>query len=109
MLTGWAEAAAEALAHAPERAFAVLSEARAGSVWRQVLGLAEPSQELDSALDSMGKAVQAASEAGEPRTPEQLAAALRVEIAGEQDLDGLARRALLAMIEERGTRQPPRS
>jgi hypothetical protein len=109
VLTAWAEAAAEALAHAPERALAVLSEARAGASWRDGLGLPEPSQQLDSALDRMGQAVHAASEAGSPRTLEQLAAALRANLPGEQGLDGLARRVLLAMIEERGTRQPHQS
>ena len=84
----------------------MLSEARAGAAWRQALGLTEPSQRLDAAIDSMGKAVQAASDPGNPRTLEQLATALRGNIPGEQDLDGLVRRVLLAMIEERGTRQP---
>lgn len=106
VLTGWAEAAAEALAHAPERASAALSEERSGAGWRRAFGLAEPSQQLDAAIDSMGKAVRAASSQGDPRTLEALATAFRDDRSYEQDLDGLARRVLLAMIEGRGTRQP---
>jgi len=109
VLTGWAEAAAEALAHAPERASAVLSEGRSGAGWRQDFGLAEPSRQLDAAIDSMRKAVRAASPPGSPCTLEALATAFRDDRAYEQDLDGLVRRVLLAMIEERGTRQPQRS
>ena len=105
LLTAWAEAATEALAHAPERASAVLSEARAGAAWRQALGLTEPSQQLDAAIDSMRKAVHAASRPGNPRTLGQLATALRANMPGEQDVDALVRRVLLAMIEERGTRR----
>jgi hypothetical protein len=80
VLTAWAEAAAEALAHAPERASAVISEARAGAAWRQALGLKEPSQQLGAAIDSMGKAVHAALQPGNPRTLEQLASALRANV-----------------------------
>ena len=109
VLTAWGEAAAEALAHAPERASAVFSEARAGATWRQALGLTEPSQQVDAAIDRMDKAVHAALQPGNPRTLEQLAGALRANMAGEQDLDGLVRRVLVAMIEERGTRQPHQS
>lgn len=109
VLTAWAEAAAEALAHAPERASAVLSEGRAGAGWRRALGLAEPSQQLDAAIDSMGRAVHAASQPGNPRSLEALAIAFRETAPGEQDLDGLVRRVLLAMIEERSTRQPRQS
>jgi hypothetical protein len=109
VLTAWAEAAAEAVAHAPERASAVLSEGRSGAGWRRALGLEEPSQQLDAAIDSMGKAVHTATPPGNPRTLEALADGLRDDRSDEQDLDGLVRRVLLAMIEERGTRQPQRS
>ena len=87
----------------------MLCEARAGAVWRQALELTEPSQQLDAAIDSMGKAVHAVSQPGNPRTLEQLATAFRANMPGDQDLDGLVRRVLLAMIEERGTRQPQQS
>src|SRR5262249_43533305 len=102
------EAAAEALAHAPERAASVLSEGRAGAEWRRAFGLPDPSPQLDAAIEGLGNAVRAASPAGNPRTLEALAAALRDDGSDEQDLEGLVRRVLLAMIEERGTRQPRR-
>jgi hypothetical protein len=81
---------------------------RARAEWRQALGLTEPSRQLDEALESMAKAVHAASQPGNVRTLE-LATALRADVPREQELDGLVRRVLLAMIEERGTRQPRRS
>src|SRR5262249_36932476 len=43
VLTAWAEGAAEALAHAPGRAAAVVADGRAGAGWRPALGLPEPS------------------------------------------------------------------
>jgi hypothetical protein len=106
VLTAWAEAAAEALAHAPERAVAALSEARAAAEWRYALGLPEPSERLDLALDSLVKAVHVVSQPDNTRTLEQLATTLRANLPGEEDLDELVHRVLLAMIEERGTRQP---
>jgi hypothetical protein len=106
VLTSWSEAAAEALAHAPERASAVLAEAGSGAGWRETLGLAEPSPKLADAIDSMSKAVRAVSPpAGKPAL-EAIASALRKSLTGEPELDVLVRRVLLAMIEERGTRQP---
>src|SRR5262249_59303250 len=60
VLTAWAEGAAEALAHAPERAAAVVADARAGDDWRTRLGLPEPSEHLTGAIDCLEGAVPAA-------------------------------------------------
>src|SRR5262249_2988785 len=60
VLTAWAEGAAEALAHAPERAEAVVADARAGADWRPRLGLPEPSERVIDAIDCLQKAVRAA-------------------------------------------------
>jgi hypothetical protein len=106
VFTGWAEAAAEAFAHAPERAAAVLADARAGAAWRQTLGLAEPSQRLSQAIDCIGRAVRAASPPGGATTLAATAATLREIPPGESEVDGLVRRVLLAMVEARGTRRP---
>ena len=106
VLTGWAEAAAEAFAHAPERAAAVLADARAGAAWRQTLGLAEPSQRLSQAIDCLGRAVRAASPPGGATTLAATAATFREIPPGESEVDGLVHRVLLAMVEARGTRRP---
>src|SRR5262249_42839547 len=59
VLTAWAEGAAEALARAPERAAAVVADARAGADWRPRLGLPEPSEHISGAIDCLQKAVRA--------------------------------------------------
>jgi hypothetical protein len=106
VLTAWAEGAAEALAHAPERAAAVVADARAGADWRPTLRLAEPSEHIIEAIDCLERAVHAAAPLGETRSLEAMASALRDDPPGETDLAGLVRRVLAAMLEERATRQP---
>src|SRR5262249_3645980 len=61
ILTGWAEAVAEALAHAPARAEAVLADARPGARWRADLGIAEPSARLSDAIDWIERALSEAT------------------------------------------------
>jgi hypothetical protein len=53
ILTGWAEAVAETLAHAPERIPALVADARPGAAWRSRLGIEEPSQQLGEAIESV--------------------------------------------------------
>jgi hypothetical protein len=108
VLVAWAEAVAEALAHAPERLPSVLAEAAPGALWRCALGLAEPSQTLSHAMDRMRHAVSGASR---PSTPalEATASVLRKDRPGEMELDRLVRRVLSAMIEQRCTRNPERT
>jgi hypothetical protein len=57
VLTGWAEAVAEALAASPAQLNAILDDARAGAPWRQQLGIAEPSANLTSALEDLADVV----------------------------------------------------
>jgi hypothetical protein len=106
ILTAWAEAVAEVLAYAPERANAVLAEARAGARWRATLGLPDPSPRLSEAIDSMHQAVRAVAPAGGAPTFDALLLAAGQDPPGERPLDGLVRRALLSMLEQRRTRQP---
>ena len=106
VLTAWAEAVAEALAHAPECVSAVLTEASPDAGWRSALGLEAPSCGLAEAIDSMRRTVRAAVAAHGVAALETTASTLRETRPAEPELDGLVRRALLAMIEERGTRQP---
>jgi hypothetical protein len=110
ILAGWAEAVAEALAYAPDRAAALLEEAQPGASWRPAHELPEPSPRLSEAIDCLGRVVQAATPASGAPTFEAVLTAADVEEPGEGALDGLARRVLLAMLEERATRrqQAPR-
>jgi hypothetical protein len=105
VLVAWAEAVAEAVAHAPERLPSVLAEAGPGALWRSALELAEPSQKLGHALDRMRQALSGASL---PSTPalEATASLLRKDRLGETEIDRLVRRVLSAMIEQRCTRNP---
>jgi hypothetical protein len=105
VLTAWAEAVAEAVAHNPERAATILADAHPGAPWRETLGLAEPSEDLGEALNRMDRVVRAVSPP-DGTTSFTMASALRNDRPGETDLDGLVRRVLLAMVEQRATRQP---
>jgi hypothetical protein len=106
ILTAWAEALAEALAYAPERASALLTEARSGAAWRPALGLPEPSTRLSEAIDSMERAVETATRAGGAPSFDGLLTAAGEDRPGEQPLDRLVRRVLLSVLEQRRTRQP---
>jgi hypothetical protein len=105
VLTGWAQALAEALAYAPEHAQALLGDARAGTPWRAALGIAEPSPRLGLAIESMARAVQAS-------TPSDGVAALGACLLAasespveEAPLDRLVRRVLRSALEQARARQ----
>jgi len=104
VLTAWAEGVSEAAAHAPERIDSLLAEARAGATWRTALGLPEPSSRLADALESLGRVVREAAVPPGASPFDALLTATSHEHPGEATLDGLVRRVLLAMLEERGTR-----
>src|SRR5215471_2608475 len=57
ILTGWAEAVAEALTASPDQLDTILDDARAGAPWRRQLGVAEPSTDLASALEDLARMV----------------------------------------------------
>src|SRR5499433_2082985 len=59
VLTGWAQALAEALAYAPECVEVLLTNAKAGALWRHELQIAEPSAQLSEAIYFMRRAVRA--------------------------------------------------
>src|SRR5262249_20869218 len=109
VLTAWAEGVAEVLAYAPDRAVRLLAEARPGAPWRTTLGLPEPSPRLSAAIDSLTREVRAATPEAGPKALEALLTAASEDRPGEQELDGLARRVLRAMLEQRHTRRRPTS
>jgi hypothetical protein len=105
VLTGWVEAVAQTLAHAPERVPALLADARPGAAWRSGLGIADPSPQLDKALASVSAVIDGAAPAGGPPSFDAVLAASRETRAGEQPLDELVRSALRATLEQLLSRQ----
>jgi hypothetical protein len=106
VLTGWAEAVAETLAHAPERIDDLLADARPGAAWRSALGIADPSQQLDEAIASLGAVIESAAVGDDALTFDALLAASRETREGERPLDELVRSALRATLEQLRSRQP---
>jgi hypothetical protein len=105
ILTGWAEALAEALAYTPARAQVVLADARPGAPWRPELGIAEPSQRLSDAIDAIERALNAAMPGGGGPSLDALLLAVRAGQPSESALDSLARRVLRSTLEQLCTRQ----
>jgi hypothetical protein len=104
VLTAWAEAVVEAVSHAPERAAEVLAECGPGAQWRAAIRLPEPSGRLGAAMASMEQAVGALDVSDGKLTSDALLAAAAQDSPDEDPLDGLVRRVLLSMLEERRTR-----
>jgi hypothetical protein len=105
ILTGWAQAVAEALAHAPEYVETLLASANVSAPWRAAMQLEEPSQQLDEALSSLKRAVQAVTPPGGTPTTDALLSYCREERLDERGLDRLLRRVLRSTLEQLRTRQ----
>jgi hypothetical protein len=106
VLTGWAEAVAEALAHGPDRLAAVLADAHSDAPWRTAMGLAQPAARLGEAIDSLRRFVLANATSDEQPDYDAILAAAGRDSQDEEQLDGMVRRVLLSMLEERKTRRP---
>jgi hypothetical protein len=105
ILTCWAQAAADALAFAPERIQAVTADTRPGAPWRAGLQLPEPSPPLNDAIHSMLSAVLTATAAGGKPPPDALLAAIRDNQPAEPGTDTMARLILRAALQQRRTQQ----
>jgi hypothetical protein len=101
VLTGWAEAVAETLAHAPGRIPALLTDAHPSGAWRSELGIEEPSQRLVDAIDTLEDLLRAAG----PPTFDAILAAVREDHSGEPPLAELVRAVLRSTLEQLGSRQ----
>ncbi len=106
VLTAWAEAVAETVSHAPQRTAEVLADCRPEAPWRTAMGLPEPSTQLAAAIQSMQRTIDTLDAADGQPTSEALLTVFGQDPPDERPLDGLVRRVLLAMLEERRTRQP---
>jgi hypothetical protein len=105
VLTGWAEAVAETLAHAPKRIPALVADARPGAVWRSELGIAEPSPQLGEAIESLNETMQAAARAGGTPTFDAVLVAAYEDRSGEQTLGELVGSVLRSTLEQLRSRQ----
>ena len=105
ILTGWAEAIAEALAYMPSRAQAVVADARPGAPWRSEFGIGEPSPPLSAAIDSIERALSRSLPSGRAPSLDPVLLALRDAQPGESALDGLTRNVLRSTLEQLCTRQ----
>jgi hypothetical protein len=106
ILTGWAEAVAETLAHTPERIPAVLADARPDAAWRPALGIAEPSPQLGKAIASLSAVIEEAAPGDGPPSFDAVLTASREAGVGEHSLDEVVRTALRATLEQLRSRQP---
>ena len=105
VLTGWAQAFAEALAYAPECVDVLLANAEAGAPWRGAFQIAEPSLRLGRAINLMRQAVRDVSfSEGVPTlgAPQISCSEVRPE---EHGLEMLVYRVLQSTLEQLRTRQ----
>jgi hypothetical protein len=107
LLTSWAEALAEALTFAPERIEAVRANAHTGAAWRTSLGLAQPSPQLEHAIESIDEVVRTTIGSGSNLGLEALLPAIHDSQTGDSAIDRLARRVLRSVLEQRQARQTP--
>jgi hypothetical protein len=100
VLTGWAEGVTEALAYAPARARSLITDAHAGAEWRNELGIPDPSSRLSEAIDSIGRALDAATPTGGMPSLNALLSSVSNAHPNERDLDRLTRRVLRSTLEQ---------
>jgi len=103
ILTGWAQALAEALAYAPECVEPLLADARGSTSWRAKLGIPEPSPQLDDALHFLERAVLL--DGGTPPILEAVHMSCSEPGPAENGLDTFVRRVLRLSIEQVRARQ----
>jgi hypothetical protein len=98
ILTGWAQAVAEAVGLAPECIETLLANAQEGAPWRAALGIIEPSRRLGEAIDCIVRAVQAPPDRAS--TLDELLISARENRPDEHGLERLVRRVLRSALEQ---------
>lgn len=106
ILTGWAQALAEALEFAPKCVEPLLAQANAGASWRAALGIPDPSERLSEAMRIAGRAVRAVTPPGSTPTLDALHNLCRAERPGEHGLEPFVYRVLRSTLEQLRTRHP---
>jgi hypothetical protein len=104
ILTGWAQAVAEALAYAPECVEPLLADAHAAAPWRSAFRIEEPCQRLSEAIRFVGRAVREVTPPGGEPTLEALLISCGEDWPGEHGLETLVRRVLRSTLEQVRTR-----
>jgi hypothetical protein len=107
VLTSWAQAAAEALAFAPERIEAVTAGAQAGAPWRAELRICEPSPPLSHAINDLFPAVRTAAATGGNPPLEAVPIAAHESQPRQPACDRLVPAVLRSALEQCLTRQAP--
>jgi hypothetical protein len=105
ILTAWAEGISEVVAYAPENLNALLAQAQAGASWRDRLGMPEPSAPLSAAIESVSRLAATVGPDSAQSPFDSLLNNASQAPPDETALDRLTRLVLLAMLEERQTRQ----
>ena len=106
ILTGWAQALAEALVYAPECVDVLLANAQAGAPWRDEFHLPEPSLQLSKAICFMRQAVRVITSQERVQALETLESLCEKRESEEQGLEMLVHRVLQSMLEQLRTRKP---
>lgn len=104
ILTGWAQAMAEALAYAPECIDVLLANARQGAPWRDAFQISEPSPQLNQAIYFLGRAVRAVSFSEGVPTMELLQNSPLEAQPEQHRLETLVFRVLRSMLDQLHTR-----
>ncbi len=106
VLTGWAQALAEALAYAPDTVEPLLADAQPRAPWRAAFGIPEPSRRLSEAFYYMERTVQETAALGATSEFDTLYSSCRKDLPEECGLETLVRRVMRSTLEQLRTRQP---
>lgn len=104
ILTGWAQALAEALAYGPEGVEVLLANAQADAPWRDAFQIAEPSSQLSQAIHFLGRAARAVSFSEGVPTLDALKIFCVDCRPAEDGLEAFVHRVLQSMLEQLRTR-----
>jgi len=100
VLTGWAQAVAEAVTYAPERADALLADAGAGAPWRSAFQIAEPSRQLSEAVSFIGQAIRAVTPPGGVPMFDEVVDSCGEDRPDAPGLETLARRVMRSTLDQ---------
>jgi hypothetical protein len=104
VLTGWAQALAEALAYEPECVEALLADAKGNSQWRAMVGMPELSPRLSQAFYFVSQTVHAVASLNGNLTLDALHISCLEDRPAEDALARLVRRVLRSTLDQVRTR-----